>query len=101
MNWSVRFVGQARKALKKGAKYLSKDALDYMNALFLDLETSGPTQTLWHGYGKIKNQGKDVDKRHCHLIKGRPTYVACWEVKDPKNKILEAYYVGTHEKAPY
>jgi hypothetical protein len=42
-----------------------------------------------------------VDKRHCHLIKGRPTYVACWEVKDPKNKILEVYYVGTHEKAPY
>ncbi len=101
MTWSVRFVGQARKALKKDTKYLSEDTLDQMNALFLDLEATGPSQQLWHGYGKLKNQGKGVDKRHCHLKKGKPTYVACWEVKDPKSKILEIYYVGTHEKAPY
>lgn len=32
---------------------------------------------------------------------GKPTYVACWYIKDKKVKIVEIYYVGTHEKAPY
>lgn len=98
MTWSVRFSGQAREALKKGARYLSQDVLDALDSLFSDLEKIGPGQPHWPGYGKLKNQGKGVDKRHCHLIRGKPTYVACWEVKD---KILEVYYVGTHEKAPY
>jgi hypothetical protein len=101
MTWSVGYIGQAKQSMKKGARYLPQDALEMMESLLLDLGKSGPGQPLWPGYGKLRNQGKGVDKRHCHLIKGRPTYVACWEVKDPKNKILEVYYVGTHEKAPY
>jgi hypothetical protein len=101
MTWTVRFIGQARQTLKKGSRYLSQDVFDMMESLYYDLEKTGPNRPNWPGYGKLKNQGKGVDKRHCHLIKGKPTYVVCWEVKDPKNKILEVYYVGTHEKAPY
>lgn len=41
------------------------------------------------------------DLRHCHLIKGNPTYVCCWEVVEDEVKIIEVYYAGTHEKAPY
>jgi hypothetical protein len=41
------------------------------------------------------------EKYHCHLKAGRPTYVACWELIDKKIRILEVYYVGTREKAPY
>lgn len=70
-----------------------------MEALHLDLEEDGPTQKNWPHYSKLKGHGKGVDKRHCHLLKGKPTYVACWEVTGKKN--LEVYYVGTHEKAPY
>ena len=80
---------------------MSEDARDAMDALHLDLEEDGPVQTPWPNYSKFKNQGKNVDKRHCHLLKGKPTYVACWQVLDKKKKILEVYYVGTHEKAPY
>ncbi|MEA3429487.1 MAG: helix-turn-helix transcriptional regulator [Thermodesulfobacteriota bacterium] len=32
--------------------------------------------------------------------KGRPTYVAVWEVVDKKIRLVEVSYVGTHEKAP-
>jgi hypothetical protein len=99
--WTILYSGPAKRALKKGRKILSQDALDAMDMLHLDLEMFGPSQTGWPNYGKLKNQGKGVDRRHCHLLKGRPTFVACWEVKNTKNKILEVYYVGTHEKAPY
>ncbi len=65
-----------------------------------DLEASGPsTSGIWKNYGKLK--GSNRGQYHCHLVKGRPTYVCCWEVIDKQVKILEVYYVGTHEKAPY
>jgi len=38
---------------------------------------------------------------HCHLKKGKPTYVAVWKVTDKKNRLVEVRYVGTHEKADY
>lgn len=37
---------------------------------------------------------------HCHLRKGHPTYVACWEA-DVQAKKIEVFYVGSHEDAPY
>lgn len=68
--------------------------------LIRDLEDNGPgTSGNWKNYGRLK--GVTGDKRHCHLIKGRPTYVCCWEVVDKKLKITEVYYVGSHENAPY
>lgn len=69
-----------------------------LRLLCVDLENRGPAVD-WPNYGKL--HGKKGDKRHCHLQKGKPTYVCCWEVKDKKRKIMEVYYVGTHEKAPY
>lgn len=99
--WSVKYSGQAKKILKKGNNTLSCDAKDALNTLHLDLEEDGPTQNSWPNYSKLRGQRKGVDKRHCHLLKRRPTYVVCWEVKDLVNKVLEVYYVGTHEKAPY
>ena len=68
--------------------------------LMRDLEQNGPaTGGGWKNYGKFK--GVVGDKRHCHLSKGRPTYVCCWEILDKEIKLMEVYYVGTHEKAPY
>jgi hypothetical protein len=34
-------------------------------------------------------------------INQETAYVACWEVKNKKIRLLAMYYVGTHEKAPY
>jgi hypothetical protein len=35
------------------------------------------------------------------LKKGRPAYVAIWEVMDKEIILIEVMYAGTHEKAPY
>lgn len=65
-----------------------------------DLELNGPTTSgIWKNYSKLR--GLNGDYRHCHLVKGKPTYVCCWEIKNKKLCIMEVYYVGTHEKAPY
>lgn len=46
----------------------------------------------WHNFSPL---GKD--KYHCHL---NYRYVACWTYKQGEI-IIEVYYVGTREKAPY
>ncbi|PCJ27820.1 MAG: cytotoxic translational repressor of toxin-antitoxin stability system [Rickettsiales bacterium] len=101
--WTVRYSRQAAKAIKakKGTNKLSDEARGALDALHLDLEEDGPTQNTWPHYSKLKNQKKGLDKRHCHLVRGNPTYVACWEVINTKKKVMEVYYAGTHEKAPY
>ena len=70
-----------------------------LNALLRAVEVKGPAQPSMPHLGKLKNRAADV--YHCHLNKGRPTYVAVWEVKDRAVRLVEVYYVGTHEKAPY
>lgn len=51
-------------------------------------------------YGNLRGK-RNSGKRHCHLTEGKPTYVYCWEVIDKNAKLIEVYYAGTHEKAPY
>ena len=88
-----------RKAVKQTQK-LPKNIKSALLLLVRDLESNGPrTSGIWKHYGKLK--GQRGDKYHCRIVKGKPTYVCCWEVTDKQVKILEVYYVGTHEKAPY
>jgi len=98
MSWQVRLKPKVRKDLdnRKRIPLSIKNSALY---LIINLEEHGPAVN-WPNYGKLKNQGLGIDRRHCHLQKGRPTWVACWEV-DSQNKLIEVYYVGTHEKAPY
>lgn len=96
MDWDVRFTPRAVKLVKK----LDERVQLSLRVLINDLKTKGPAPGKhWPNYGKL-NGKKQEDKRHCHLIKGNPTYVCCWEVYKVEN-IIEVYYVGTHEKAPY
>ena len=100
MNWSVNFSTKAVKQVNKLGK-VSKSALLALQLLVEDLKSKGPYPgSPWQSYGKLNNK-KTIDRRHCHLIKGNPTYVCCWEVIDKKVQIIEVYYAGTHEKAPY
>ncbi len=95
MNWNVYF---SRNAAKQAAK-LNTKILSILDLLVADLRENGPVPGIyWPHYGKLK--GQKVDMRHCHLVKGRPTYVCCWVVYI-EQKIIEVSYVGSHEKAPY
>lgn len=97
MKWTVQFSAKAAKQ----AKRLSIALQATLDLLVEDLRHQGPYPGEgWPNYGKL-NSGKNIDKRHCHLKKGKPTYVCCWELLDKRIKIIEVYYVGTHENAPY
>lgn len=95
MTWSVEFTARARK----GANKLPPLIRERLMAVVQALKHTGPIQPGMPHFGKLKNQPRSV--YHCHLNRGRPTYVAVWEVKDKKIKLIEVTYAGTHEKAPY
>lgn len=90
MKYRVELSGKAKRA----EKLLSLKASEAFALLVKELE-NGPEVPSWPNYSKLGTM-----TYHCHLKKGRPTYVACWMV-DKKNKIIEVYYAGTHENAPY
>ena len=96
--WQVRFSRTAAKQYEKlklsGQKKPSiRDIVDF---LVIELQKDGPQRADWPNYSKLSK-----NSYHCHLKKGKPTFVACWQVIDEKNKYIEVYYVGTHEGAPY
>src|SRR5258708_6377782 len=101
MSWQVGFTKKAAKQTEK----LSRSTYQALNLLVADLINNGPFPgESWPNYGKLrglKGVKSDRDLRHCHLVKGNPTYVCCWEVVKSDVKIIEVYYAGTHEKAPY
>lgn len=100
MTWTVYFSTKAAKQVNKLTK-INKNAVLSLQLLVEDLKSKGANPGAgWHNYGKLKGK-KGVDRRHCHLLKGNPTYVCCWGVIDDEAKIIEVYYAGTHEKAPY
>ncbi len=96
-NWSVRFSTKAGKEYKKLQKSGVRPSVnDIIDLLVIELKSFGPERVDWPNYGKLSSS-----QYHCHLKKGKPTYVACWAVLDEKLKTIEIYYVGTHEGAPY
>jgi mRNA-degrading endonuclease RelE of RelBE toxin-antitoxin system len=90
--WTVNLSNNARK----NTKQLPVAVEAIFKALLAELEAAGPFRHNWPNYSKL---GANV--YHCHIKKGRPTYVAVWTINDRTIKILEVLYVGTHEKAPY
>ena len=86
----IYFTNSARKLYDR----LNNNIQSIVDLFVIELELSGPVRGNWPNYGKLSKT-----EHHCHLKKGKPTYVACWRLVE-KN-IIEVYYVGTHEKAPY
>ena len=80
-NWQVSFKRTVEKRLAK----LPKHVVFAARALACEIETSGPLRYNWKNFGKIEGMENCY---HCHLKKGKPTYVACWEVKNKQIKIL-------------
>lgn len=92
--WKVVLSREAGKVIKT----LPKGIVEALYTLIREMRISGPYRNNWRNYGKFKGC-KNIF--HCHINNGRPRYVVCWEVMDKKEKLIEVYYVGTHEKAPY
>jgi len=92
--WEVKYSCDGARQIRKLPTKIKEDTY----ALVRELKFYGPYRANWRNYGKFKGT---KDCFHCHVNSGKPRYVACWEIIDKKERILEVYYVGTHEKAPY
>jgi hypothetical protein len=64
----------------------------------IDVEKETPA---WQVSALKKDKRIPDNSYHCHIKSGRPTYVVCWRVENKKVKIVEIFYVGTHENTPY
>jgi len=89
INWTLSFSNKAAKQLQK----LPTREKEIFGALLRDLASQGPVQAGWPNYSKL---GKDL--YHCHLSY---KWVACWELKDKELRLIEIYYAGSRENAPY
>ncbi len=90
--WTVQIPKKVRKQIEK----LPRSAQEAVYALLEDIRHTGAVQGAWPNYSKL-----GANRHHCHIKKGKPCYVAVWEVTDKGIKLIEVEYVGTHEKAPY
>lgn len=88
MGYEVRI----KKKVARGLERLPADVQKLLFLLILDLKSDGPIQKSWRNFSSL---GKD--RYHYHL---NYRYVACWTCR--RNEIvIEVYYVGSREKAPY
>ena len=94
MAWTVEFTARAAKQAGK----LPLRILNRLDALRRNIQAEGPVQPTMPHFGKLKNRTGNF--YHCHLNKGRPTYVAVWQVRKNFTVLVEIIYVGTHENAP-
>lgn len=102
LEWNVELSRQAKKQYKALAYSGQKkpSIIDVVDALIIDLKIRGPELIDWPHYGII-HESRKRSYYHCHLKKGHPTYVACWEISNIVDRKIEVFYVGSHEDAPY
>lgn len=73
MKWKIQFTNKAAKQAFK----LNEEVKAVLQVLVDNLKTYGPAPGKhWPHYGKLHGK-KNEDKRHCHLLKGNPTYGCC------------------------
>jgi mRNA-degrading endonuclease RelE of RelBE toxin-antitoxin system len=92
MKWKVEFTGKAKRQTDK----LPIRIREILFQLMREIQTAGPVRGDWPNYSKLSDH-----KHHCHLKKGKPTYVAVWRESQGRIRLIEVIYAGTHEKAPY
>ncbi len=87
--WQVEFTAKASKQARK----LAKRERDTLLLLVEDMKHRGPVLYDWSNYSRLGDE-----RYHCHLSY---KWVACWELKDSELRIIDIYYVGSRENAPY
>ena len=90
--WTI----EASKRVFKQIAGLPEVVQKRLQLLLAEIELYGPVRGNWPNYSALTD-----NRYHCHLKKGRPTYVAVWQIVDKNIRLVEVVYVGTHEKAPY
>ncbi|OGV64922.1 MAG: cytotoxic translational repressor of toxin-antitoxin stability system [Lentisphaerae bacterium RIFOXYB12_FULL_65_16] len=92
MKWTVTIRTRALKQVRD----LPEPVRQALVALVREIEEAGPVRGNWPNYSALPHA-----RHHCHLKKGKPTYVAVWAVRDREIRLVEVTYAGTHGKAPY
>ncbi|MCX5845642.1 MAG: hypothetical protein NTW12_04690 [Deltaproteobacteria bacterium] len=80
---------------KKTIKEIEKLPIAVQNKLAMlidDLKERGPIRSDWPNYSKLEK-----NTYHCHLAY---KWVACWYCEED-SVIIEVYYAGSRENAPY
>ena len=81
-----------KKRILKNIQKMPKNIQFVFDSLIDDLREKGPIRAEWPNYGKLSK-----NEYHCHLSY---KWVACWYYE--KNSIIiEVYYAGSRENAPY
>lgn len=81
-----------RRKAARGLEKLPKNVQKLLFLLIADLQAAGPVQRCWQNFSSLGG-----DRYHCHLAY---RYVACWTCRKG-DIVIEVYYVGSREKAPY
>jgi len=80
---------------KRAAKIMAKAPLDVQKLfvqLVSDLAAKGPIRTDWRNFSSLS-----PTTYHCHL---NYSWVACWSW-EKGTVLVEVYYAGSREDAPY
>jgi mRNA-degrading endonuclease RelE of RelBE toxin-antitoxin system len=88
MKYGIRI----KRKVERGLRKLPSDVQKLLYLLIADLQTDGPIQNSWSNFSPLGQ-----DRYHCHL---NYRYVACWTCRKGEI-VIEVYYVGSREKAPY
>lgn len=86
------FEVRIKKIVVKNIQKMPIAAQKKMVNLVDDLRLKGPRRAEWPNFSKL-----DTENYHCHL---NYKWVVCWHCKE-KSKIIEVYYAGSRENAPY
>lgn len=81
-----------KKAIVKKLKKLPAKEYRKFDFPVQDLEERGPVLPNWLNFSKLGE-----NEYHCHLSR---SWVACWR-REKRTLLIEVYYVGSREKAPY
>ena len=88
----IKYKVKIPKKVARKADTLPRNIRMKFSLLVEDLENKGPYLYHWPNYGKLSS-----DIFHCHLSYH---WVACWRYKE-KELLIEIYYAGSRENAPY
>jgi mRNA-degrading endonuclease RelE of RelBE toxin-antitoxin system len=81
-----------KKKAQKNFEKMPLSIQENFKALVADLEDLGPVRPEWPNFSKLGN-----NEYHCHLSR---KWVACWKY-EKNTVIIEVYYAGSREDAPY
>jgi mRNA-degrading endonuclease RelE of RelBE toxin-antitoxin system len=81
-----------KRKVARGLRKLPSDVQKLLYLLIADLQADGPIQKSWRNFSPLGQ-----DRYHCHL---NYRYVACWTCRE-NEIVIEVYYAGSREKAPY